>query len=110
MDVLVLDPGQLYLIGLVATVIAQIIKIIWNRLGKEISKTWITIVAFVIAVILSAIWFRPILPPVGNPMAYAIALLSAATSVLGAAVAIYNVLLEKLLQKLDSVFGLLLEP
>jgi len=110
MTPIVLDPGQLYLIGLVATVVAQIIKIIWSRLGKQISKFWITIVAFVLAVIFSAIWFQPVLPPAGDPMAYALALLSAATSVLGAAVAIYNVLLEKLLQKIDTKFSLLLEP
>lgn len=110
MDELLLNPGQLYLIGLVATLIAQIIKVVWNRLGKEISKVWITIIAFVVAVGLSAIWFRPVLPPIGDPMAYAIALISAATSVLGAAVAIYNVILEKLLQLIDTKFGLLLEP
>lgn len=110
MDLIDLDPGKLYLIGLVATVAAQIIKIIYARLGKEISKTVITIIAFVLSVIGAIIWFRPELPPVGDPMEYAMALISAATSVLGAAVAIYNVLLEKLLQILGNAFGVLLEP
>lgn len=110
MDLIELDPGKLYLIGFAATVLAQIIKIIYSRLGKDISKRVITIIAFVFSVIGALIWFRPELPPAGDPMEYALALISAATSVLGAAVAIYNVLLEKLLQLLGKAFGVLLEP
>lgn len=110
MDVIDLDPGKLYLIGLVATVVAQAIKIIYARLGKDVSKRLITIIAFVISVILAAIWYRPELPSPVDPMEFALALISAATTVLGAAVAIYNVLLEKLLQLLGQALNILLEP
>lgn len=105
-----LDPIKLYLIGLVASIVAQIIKIIANKFGKKPTKVGITIIAFVISVILSAMWFKPILPPITDPMQFALALIAASTSVLGAAVGIYNVLLEKLLQLAGDRIGVLLEP
>jgi uncharacterized membrane protein YoaK (UPF0700 family) len=105
-----LDAGKLYLIGLVASIVAQGIKIIYARQGKKISKRVITVIAFVIAIVLAYIFAKPELPPATDPMEFALALVSAATAILGSAVAIYNVALETLLQKLGDLVGVLLEP
>jgi len=105
-----LDPIKLYLIGLVASGVSQIIKIIANKFGKKPTKVGITLIAFGISVVLAAMWFKPVLPPITDPMQFALALVAAATSVLGAAVGIYNVVLEKLLQLAGDRLGILLEP
>lgn len=111
MNEIVLDVGQLYLIGLVATLCAQVIKIVAKKSGNDISKLGITLIAFVFSLIFAAIWFLPDLPPFADdPMTFALALAQAATAILGAAVAIYNVFLEKLLQLLGRTFNVLLEP
>jgi len=110
MEFIDLDPGKLYLIGLVATGVAQVIKVIANKRGKKPSKRVITIVAFGLSVGFAALWYRPELPPATDPMELALALVSAATSVLGAAVFIYNVVLEKILQVAGDLLGVLLEP
>ncbi len=110
MNEIVLDVGQLYLIGLVATVAAQVIKIVAKKMGKDVSKLAITLVAFVTSLGLAAFWFMPQLPPASDPMEFAVVLVQTATAILGAAVAIYNVILEKLLQVLGNAFGVLLEP
>jgi len=111
MNGIVLNAGQLYLIGLIATVCAQVIKVVAKKSGNDISKLGITLIAFVISLILAAIWFMPDLPPFADdPMTFALALAQTATAILGAAVAIYNVALEKLLQLLGRTFNVLLEP
>lgn len=105
-----LDAGQLYLIGLVASIVAQGIKLLYARKGKKVSKRFITIIAFVIAVVLAYLFAKPELPPATDPMEFAMSLIGAATAILGSAVAIYNVALETLLEKLGDSIGILLEP
>jgi len=106
----ILDPGKLYLIGIAASIVAQIIKIVAVKFGKKPTKVGITLIAFGLSIGMAAIWYSPVLPPITDPMEFALALFAAATSVLGAAVGIYNVILEKLFQKLGDLFGVLLEP
>jgi len=110
MNEIVLDAGQLYLIGLVATLAAQGIKIVAKKMGKNVTKLGITLVAFVISLVFAAVWFMPAFAVSEDPMAFALALVQAATAILGAAVTIYNVVLEKVLQKLGGAFNVLLEP
>lgn len=111
MNGIVLDVGQIYLIGLVATLAAQVVKIVAKKSGNDISKLGITMVAFGVSLVLSAVWFAPDLPVFADdPMAFATALLSAATAILGAASGIYNVFLEKFLGFLGRTFNIMLEP
>jgi len=107
---IILDPGKLYLIGIAASVAAQIIKIIAVKFDKKPTKLGITLIAFAISVGMAAMWYRPVLPPTTDPMEFALALATAATSVLGAAVGMYNIILEKIFQKVGDVIGVLLEP
>ena len=110
MNEIVLDAGQLYLIGLVATLAAQVIKIVYKKMGKNVTKLGITLVAFVISLVFAAFWFMPDFAVSEDPMAFALALVQAATAILGAAVTIYNVVLEKILQIAGGAFNVLLEP
>lgn len=105
-----LDLGKLYLIGLIATLLAQVIKIASAKFGWTPGRAAITIIAFVVSVLLAALFWRPELPSTGDPMELATAVLSAATAVLGAAVGIYNVLLEALLKAIGERTGVSLTP
>lgn len=105
-----LNVGQLYLIGLVATLLAQLIKLIGAKWNWYPGRGAITIIAFVVSIVLAFIFWRPIIPAETDPMALAGAILSAATAVLGAAVGIYNVILESLLKALGEKIGRSLTP
>jgi hypothetical protein len=105
-----LNVGQLYLVGLVASLLAQIIKIVGARFDWFPSRRVITIVAFVVSVALAFIFWRPVIPAGTDPMELAGLILSAATMVLGAAVGIYNVVLESLLKSLGERIGRSLTP
>jgi hypothetical protein len=105
-----LNVGQLYLVGLVATLLAQLIKLIGAKWNWYPSRRVITLIAFAVAVVLAFIFWRPIIPAETDPMVLAGAILSAATGVLGAAVGIYNVILESLLKALGEKIGRSLTP
>jgi hypothetical protein len=105
-----LNVGQLYLIGLIATVLAQVIKLVGARFEWYPGRRAITLIAFVVSVVLAFIFWRPVIPAETDPMVLAGAILSAATAVLGAAVGIYNVLLESLLKSLGERIGRSLTP
>lgn len=105
-----LNVGQLYLIGLVATLLAQLIKLIGAKWGWYPSRRAITLIAFAVSIGLALVFWRPVVPAGTDPMALAGAILSAATAVLGAAVGIYNVILESLLKALGEKIGRSLTP
>jgi hypothetical protein len=100
-----LDASQVILIGFVATVVAQIIKIVAAKLGKQPGRVAITLTAFGLSLVLAVIWARPSIPAWGDPMQFLNELIMMAGSVLGFATIIYNVLLDKLLGLLDSLLG-----
>jgi uncharacterized membrane protein len=105
-----LNVGQLYLIGLVATLLAQLIKLIGAKWEWYPSRRVITLIAFAVSIGLALVFWRPVVPAETDPMALAGAILSAATAVLGAAVGIYNVILESLLKALGEKIGRSLTP
>lgn len=105
-----LSLEQVLLIGFVAAVLAQIIKVIAAKLGHVLHKDWITAIAFVLSVALAFIWIAPKWVPTGDPMTDALNLVNQAGAVLGFATAIYNVLLEKVLAKLDGWMPEFLKP
>ena len=90
-----LSPDQLIIIGLIASVATQLLKLAADKLGFHPSRIVINIGLFVIALVLAYVWGAPDLPPISDPAALAVALLEAAAAVAGAASVIYNVLLER---------------
>jgi len=90
---------QVALVGLVAAALAQIIKLLVAKFGKEkISRFWITVAAYVVSCGLAVVWMKPVLPPLDDPAAFVAQLLVVAGAVIGFATLIYNLLLAKLLE------------
>ena len=94
-----LSLAQLALVGLVATVVSAILRLVVAKFkGVEIGKGWMTVIAYVLSVVLAVAFLWPLdVPAGGDPAQFMAALLALASSVLGFATLIYNVLLDKLL-------------
>ena len=92
-----LSPENLVVIGLVASVVTQGLRLLANRFGYLATREVVNIGLFVISVALAA-WFFG-LPIVGgtDPSVLAQALVQAAAAVFGSAALIYNLLLNKVL-------------
>lgn len=90
-----LSPDQVLLVGLIASVLTQVLKFAANKFGWKPSRIIVNVVLFAIAVVLAYFWSAPSLPPISDPAALAKALLEAALAVVGMASLIYNILLEK---------------
>ena len=90
-----LSPEQLLIIGLIASVATQLLKLAADRLGFTPNQVIVNIALFVISLVLAYIWGAPDLPPLSDPAALAVAILEAAAAVAGSASVIYNVLLDK---------------
>ena len=96
-----LDAGQLALIGVIASVVTQGLRLFANWRGYNPGREVITGGLFVISVGLSVAWFG--IPEVasGDPMDLARALLVGATGVFGSAALVYNALLNRVLREAD---------
>jgi len=91
---------QIAIIGLVAVVLIQIIKLLAAKLGVVLSKFWVSVVAMVFSIALAVVWQLPKLPVVTDPLEFLLELLQVIGGVVGFATLIYNLLLEKLLDGL----------
>lgn len=90
---------QLLIIGAVATALSAALRLLVAKFGGfEIGKGWMSVIAYVVSIVLAVVWLWPLeLPVGGDPSQFIAALLALASSVLGFATIIYNVLLDKLL-------------
>ena len=89
-----LSPEQIMLIGLIASGVSQVLKVIVENLGYKPGRVVVNVGLFVIATALSFLWARPDLPSIDDPMALAIALSEQAVAVFGFASLAYNILLK----------------
>ena len=108
-----LDAGKILVIGLIATVLGQILKLLFAKIGKPIDRKVVTVILLIISLVLAWFWMNPAFPtfPVMTPemdaMAYAVLvitflgeLLALASGLTGFAVVIYNLLLQKVFEQL----------
>ena len=97
-----LSPENLVVIGLVASVITQALRLLANHYGWKAPREVTNIALFVIAAGLAVAFFG--LPQIGgsDPAEFVGAVLQAAAAVFGAAVLIYNVLLDKVLLPVEK--------
>jgi hypothetical protein len=99
MDI-VLDPGQLAILGVVASVLTAGLRLLANRFGYNAPREVSVGVVFLTSIGLSIYWFG--LPAFangsGDPMELAQSLLAAATTVFGSAVGIYLLLLNRVVK------------
>jgi hypothetical protein len=100
------DPVQLYVIGVIASAIVYAVKLISEKFPQiNISRAWLTVILYVIALGLSATWGGVVLPSFGactEPLScvssglnYVSALLLALAPAAAFATLIYNVFLQK---------------
>ena len=90
-----LTLDQIVLVGAIASVATQVLKVISEKLGYSPSREVANIILFVVALVLGFFWMRPELPVSGDPMELAQILFEAALGLVGFASIIYNLLLEK---------------
>jgi hypothetical protein len=95
-----LDLGQLALIGLGATLVAQILKLVSAWFKKPLGKDWVTVIAFVVSVIMAYLFLPKSAVAISDPMQFASDLIEQSSVILGTATLVYNVLLEKIFDKL----------
>jgi hypothetical protein len=90
-----LAPEQILLIGLIASAVSQVLKVLAEKANVKPGRFVVNVILFVVATVLSFLWARPDLPPIDDPMAFAIALTEAAAAVFGVASLAYNLLLKQ---------------
>ena len=93
-----LSPENLVVIGLVASVVTQALRLVARYFGYIPTREVVNVGLLAISVALAS-WFfgLPVIGPAGDPMAFAQALIQAAAAVFGSAALVYNVLLDKVL-------------
>jgi hypothetical protein len=91
-----LDPGQLAILGVVASVIAAVLRFISGKFGYELPSNYAKLLVFIVALVATFVWVKPAVEFSADPMQFAGNLLAAAVAVMGAARASYEVLLGRL--------------
>ena len=89
-----LTVEQIMMVGLIASFVSQVLKVLFEKAEIYPSRLVVNIALFVIATAISFLWARPELPPIDDPMAFAIALSEAAVAAFGFASLAYNILLK----------------
>lgn len=96
-----LTGAQLLIVGFIATLIVQGLRLAIAKWGQTIiNKRVVSIICFVISTALAYIFLKPAIPTTHEPIELAVQLLSLAAGVMGFATLIYNLLLEKILSSL----------
>lgn len=92
-----LNPEQiLFITAILTPLITQALKLFLAWQGKELSRTWVTIAVFIISVALATFWWLPQIEPTQDPLQLVTSLLAAASTIVGGATLIYNLILQKL--------------
>ena len=98
---------QMTVTVLVASLTVQAIKFLWVGLGgqQKPGEGAMRVIAFVVSAALAFLWRSPVALPVpaADPVAFAIALVTAAGQIFIFAHLVYDVLLDKLLTGLDNL-------
>ena len=98
---------QMTVTVLVASLPVQAIKLLWVGIGRQPKppEGVMRVIAFIVSAALAFLWRSPVaLPaPTADPVAFAIALMTAAGEIFIFAHLVYDVLLDKLLTGLDNL-------
>lgn len=112
-------PEQIFLIeliaGIVAAVVVQIAKWVLAGYGVKIGRRPVTILLFVISLLLGFWWLAPQIPPfpalvedtglfVGLIVGWLAQIVTLLVTLVGFATTIYNLLMQKVFDKIGQVF------
>jgi uncharacterized membrane protein YdcZ (DUF606 family) len=92
-----MSPEQIIIVGLIASLLSVVVKLVSAKLGKQLSKFWMTIVVGVISLILAVVFNLPQLPEYIDPLSYLASWLALLSGYVGAATIVYNLLIDKIL-------------
>jgi hypothetical protein len=92
---------QIYLVGLLASGLAIGLRLLSAKFGFELGKGVMTVVVGILSFILAMLFNPPALPPYVDFLQYIGAWLLLVTPYIGAATIIYNVILDKILDRLS---------
>ena len=99
-----LTVDQVALIGIIASVLSQAIKLISAKFQKDIGEKVTMVTVFIVSLVLAFIWLNPLIPTMDwSVEGIVMFLIEQIGSVLGFSVVIYTLLLKKLYEKLDLV-------
>ena len=105
-----LDLVQLTILGMIATVIVAILRFAASKFGWIPGHGIVALIVFGVSVVVAYFFAKPILPPLDDPMTFAVAITQLALGVLGVAVLVYEWLLKKVLDGLATRTGVLFIP
>ena len=91
-----LDPSQLALLGIVASVITALLRFVAGKFGYTVPTNVVKIAVFAVSVAVTVIWAKPTVEFSSDPLEFATNLAAAAVAVMGMARASYEVLLGRL--------------
>ncbi len=112
----IVDPVQLYVIGLVASAIVYAVKVFSVRFPNvTIKREWLTVILYVASLVLAIYWGGisfPLFPEFSDPVSFVSALLTFFTGLIAAlafptsfATLIYNVILKRVFDGLAAKAG-----
>lgn len=105
-----LDLVQLAILGGIATVIVAGLRFAASKFGWIPGHGIVALIVFGVSVVVAYFFAKPILPPLGDPMVFAVAITQLALGVLGVAVLVYECLLKKVLDGLETRTGMVFIP
>jgi hypothetical protein len=101
---------QLAILGAIATVIVAALRFAASKFGWSPGHGIVTLIVFAVSVVVGYFFAKPVIPALDDPMAFAVAIIQLALGVLGAAVVIYEWLLKKVLDGLETLTGVRFIP
>ena len=96
-----LTVEQIFLVGLVASGISAVIRLLSAKFGVELSKAVMTVIVSVVAFILAVLFNLPALPIYVEPIQFVLEWVTLISAYLGMATLIYNLILDKVLDKVN---------
>lgn len=89
------------IVGFVASILSAGIKLLSAKFGVELTKFWMTVIVAAVSIVLAVLFNLPALPVYGDdPMLYVTSWLTLISGYVGFATLIYNLILDKVLDKL----------
>lgn len=95
-----LTPEQVMIVGFVASVLSVIVKLISAKLGVNLSKAWMTVIVGGVSLVLAVLFNLPAIPAYSDPLQYLAEWLTILSGYVGFATIIYNIVIDKVLDKM----------